>query len=191
MEKLPQKIWSFALTLITLLAFAQLAKSQVTVTVARAPHPAWEGKPAGDAQPFERNNSDLKIALLSQPVPDIWLEFAESQREDQPPRQPSDAAEVIIKVTLPPEAKEILKLHWEEALKFFYGDVFEKPGSVQEAVDRDRTWSSYNFDTIRRLQKVEIPAPDGRRALSDVEAQDLRAFANKAASHLVMNAKQN
>jgi hypothetical protein len=193
MNKLAQIVFSLALTLIAVLAFAQHAKSQtstgVGVNVTRGPHPAWEGKAAGDAQPFERNNADLKTALLSQPVPDVWLEFAESQREGQPSSRTSEGAEPIIKVTLPPDAKRILNLFWKEALKFDYNEAFAKPSNAQESFDRDMAWMSYHAKTELNLQQVEIAAPDGRRTISDVEAIDLAVFAHKASISLVEKAK--
>jgi len=192
MEKLSSRIFSFALTLIAVLAFTQNAKSQtgVTVAVTRGPHPAWEGKAAGDVRPFERNNDDLRIALLSQPVPEVWLEFAESQREGQPARQPSEGKEPIIQVVLPPEAKAILKSFWEEALKFDYNETFARAKTAQEGFDRDMAWSRYHSASEGELQKVEIAAPDGRRAISDVEARDLLVFAHKASISLVKKAKE-
>jgi hypothetical protein len=193
MNKLTQMVFSLALTLIVVPAFAQYAKSQtstgVSVNFTRGPHPAWEGKAAGDAQPFERNNADLKTALLSQPVPDVWLEFAESQREGQPSSRTSEGAEPIIKVTLPPNAQKILKLFWKEALKFDYNEAFAKPRKAQEGFDRDMAWMSYHAKTELNLQQVEIAAPDGRRTISDVEATALALFAHKASISLVEKAK--
>ncbi|HEX8651100.1 MAG TPA: hypothetical protein VF708_09670 [Pyrinomonadaceae bacterium] len=194
MEKLHRTVFSLALMITALLAFASFAKAQtsgsVAVAVTRGPHPAWEGKAAGDVQPFERKDEDLKTALLSQPVPDIWLEFTEGQREGQPTRQTPDTKEAIIKVTLPPEAKAILVSYWEEALKFDYNEAFVKPRSAQEAYDRDVAWSKYITANISKLQKVKIAAPDGRRAISDKEAEDLIYFARKASYNLIKSAKE-
>lgn len=194
MEKLHRNIFSLALMVTALLALASFAKAQtsggVAVAVTRGPHPAWEGKASGDVQPFERKDKDLKTALLSHPVPDIWLEFAEGQRDGQPPRKTPDTKEAIIKVTLPPEAKAILKSLWEEALKFDYNEAFVKPRSAQEAYDRDVAWSNYVTASISKLQKVEIAAPDGRRVLSDKEAPDLIYFARGASFDLVKSIKE-
>src|SRR5262245_46229850 len=113
MRTLHQKIFSALLPLLAVLSFASYAQSQteprVEVGVRRGPHPSWEGTPNGKLQPFVWNDNDLRTALLTQPVPEIWLEFAESKREGQPPRKPSDEKEPVIQVVLPPEAKEILK----------------------------------------------------------------------------------
>jgi len=194
MNKVAQKMFSLALTLVAILAFAQYAKSQtsagVTVGVTRGPHPAWEGKAAGAVQPFERNNADLKTALFSQPVPDVWLEFVESQREGQSVRPTSKGAEPIIKVTLPPEAKNILKLFWEQALKFDYDEAFVKPSKAQEGYDRDMAWMSYHVKTELNLQQVEVAAPDGRRRISDVESTALAVFMHKASISLVEKVKE-
>jgi hypothetical protein len=194
MEKLHRNIFSLALMITAVLALASFAHAQtsggVAVTVTRGPHPAWEGKAAGDVQPFERKDEDLKTALLSQPVPDIWLEFAEGQRNGQSPRKTPDTKETIIKVTLPPDARAILKSFWEEALKFDYKEAFVKPRSAQESYDRDVAWSRYITASISKLRKVEIAAPDGRRVLSDKEAPDLIYFARGASFDLVKRMKE-
>jgi hypothetical protein len=194
MGKLHRTSFSLALTFTTVLALASFAQAQtsgaVGVAVTRGPHPAWEGKAAGDVQPFERKDENLKTALLSQPVPNIWLEFTEGQREGQPPRTKPDTKETIIKVTLPPEAKAILKSLWEEALKFDYNEAFVKPRSVQEAYERDVAWSRHVTASISKLHKVEIVAPDGRRAISDKEASDLIYFARGVSADLVHRMKE-
>jgi hypothetical protein len=141
-------------------------------------------------QPFERKDDDLRTALLNQPVPDIWLEFTEGQREGQAARRPSDTKEEIIKVTLPPEAQAILKAYWEAALKFDYDEAYVKPGSLQAAVDRDRAWAVHHSKSARELQKVEIAAPDGRRLISDKEATDLLVFAHVVSANLIKSTKE-
>jgi hypothetical protein len=195
MEKLQRTIFSLALMITALLALASFAKAQtgggISVAVTRGPHPAWEGKAAGDVQPFERKDEDLKPALLSQPVPDIWLEFNEGQREGQLPRQTPNTKEAIIKITLPPEAKAILKSFWDEALKFDYNEAFVKPRSAQESYDRDVAWSRYVMASISKLQKVEIASPDGRRPISDKEAEELIYFARKASANLIKSVKDD
>lgn len=194
MRKIHRIIFSLALTFTAVLVLTSFAKAQtsggVDIAVTRGPHPAWEGKAAGDVQPFERTDDDLKTALLNQPVPDIWLEFTEGQREGQAARQPSDTKEEIIKVTLPPEAKAILKSYWEEALKFDYNEAYVKAMSPQEAIDRDMAWSRYNVRSDGKLRKVEIAAPDGRRAISDKEASDLLVFAHVASLSLIKSTKE-
>jgi|KBSSwiStaDraftv2_1062776.scaffolds.fasta_scaffold155604_3 hypothetical protein len=88
------KILSVGFILIAVLIFASCAQAQdqprVAIVATRGPHPAWEGTASGKPQPFVRNNDDLRIAVLTQPVPEIWLEFAESKREGQSPRMPTD-----------------------------------------------------------------------------------------------------
>ena len=144
--------------------------------VTRGPHPAWEGIAAGQPKPFARNNDDLRIAVLTQPVPEIWLEFAESKRKGQPSRTPTDEKEPVIQVVLPSEAKEILNSFWERSLEFDYKEAFDKPKSAQEAYDRDLAWMSYFLTTAKTLEKIEIAAPDGARKISDEEAKLLVAF---------------
>jgi hypothetical protein len=193
MEKLHVKIFSLTLTFTAVLGVTVFAQAQtaggVTVAVNRGPHPAWEGKAAGDVQSFERNNDDLKIALLSQATPDIWLEFAESRREGHPSTK-SSKDEAIIKVALPSEAKSILKLFWDEALKFDYNEAFIKAQSAQEAYDRDIAWINKCTASIVRLEQVEIDAADGKRKISDLEAEDLVYFARRASANLVNQAKE-
>ena len=192
MAKLQVKIFSLTLTLTAVLGVTAFAKAQpvggVTVAVRRGPHPAWEGRVGGDVRPFERNDKDLKIALLSQPTPEIWLEFKKSQREGYAAGRPPDD-EAIIKVALPPEAKVILKLFWQEALKFDYSEAFVKAQSAQEAYDRDMAWGGQYSASVQKLRQVEIDAPDGKRKLSDLEADDLVYFARRASANLVDEAK--
>ena len=195
MKKLPQRIFSSALLLVAVLGFAQSARSQtgtgtIVVEARRGPHPAWEGKAAGETKPFESNDADLKMALLSQPVPDVWLEFVESQREGQASRQ-SASDEPIIKVMLPPEANTIVKLLWQDALKFDYNQAFAKAKSAQEGYDRYIGWINKCFAAKRKFQQVEIATPDGKRAISDVEADDIIFFVHKASIDLIDEAKDN
>jgi hypothetical protein len=193
MEKLHVKIFSLTLTFTAILGVSVFAQAQtaggVTVVITRGPHPAWEGKAAGDVQSFKRNNKDLKIALLSQPIPDIWLEFVESRREGHPSTKPSKD-EAIIKVALPGEARAILKLFWAEALKFDYNEAFVKPRNAQEGYDRDTAWGRKCAATIEKLRQVQIDAPGGKRKISDLEADDLFYFARRASANLVDEAKE-
>ena len=98
------------------------------------------------------------MAVLAQPVPEVWLEFAERKREGQSPRTTSDEKESVIQVVLPPEAREILKSFWEQSLEFNYRDVFDKPKSAQEGYDRDRAWINYFRTAPHSLEKIEITA---------------------------------
>jgi len=193
MAKLHVKSFSVTLTLTAVLGMTAFAEAQTgsgtAVAVTRGPHPSWEGKAAGDVQAFERNNNDLKIALLSQPIPDIWLEFAESRREGNPSTKPSKD-EAIIKVALPPEAKSTLKLFWEETLKFVYNEAFVKTQSAQEAYDREIAWLNQYTASVQKLQQVKIDAPDGKRNISDVEADNLVYFARTASANLIKEVKE-
>ena len=157
--------------------------------VTRGLHPAWEGTVAGQPKPFARNSDDLRIAVLTQPVPEVWLEFAESKRKGQPSRTPADEKEPVIKVVLPIEAQEILKSFWEQSLEFDYKEAFDKPKTAQESYDRDLAWTNYFFTTAQKLEKIEIAAPDGARKLSDEEAKLLVAFLRKASGNLVKSVK--
>lgn len=194
MRTLYNKIFSTGSTLITVLLFASWIQAQdqprITVIATRGPHPAWEGTASGNPQPFIRNNDDLRIAVLTQPVPEIWLEFAESRREGQPPRLPSDQKEPVIQVVLPSEATEILKSFWEQSLEFDYKEAFAKPKTAQEGMDRDLAWINYFRTTAQKLEKIEIAAPDGRRKISDEEATRLVAFLRKISGNLVKSVKQ-
>jgi hypothetical protein len=164
--------------------------SSVAVVASRGPHPAWEGIASGKPESFARNNDDLRTAVLTQPVPEVWLEFSESKREGQASRIPAEEKESVIKVVLPDEAREILKSFWEQSLEFNYKDVFDKPKTAQEGIERDREWINYFTSTPQKLHKIEIAAPDGRRNISDEEARRLVLFLHKASGNLVLSVKQ-
>ena len=189
MQTLPNKICSLRFTLVAVLLVASCAQSQeqpgVKIMATRGPHPAWEGTVAGQPKPFARNNDDLRIAVLTQPVPEVWLEFAESKRKGESSRTPTDEKEPVIQLRLPSEAQEILKSFWEKSLEFDYKDFFDKPKSAQEGYDRDIAWTSYILTTAQELQKIEIAAPDGARKISAEEAKQLVAFLRRASGNLV------
>lgn len=190
MHTLHSKIYSFIFTLVAVLLVASCAQYQeqsgVKIMATRG-QPAWEGTVAGQQKPFARNNDDLRIAVLTQPVPEVWLEFAESKRKDQSSPTPTDEKEPVIKLGLPSEAQEIFKSFWEKSLEFDYKDVFDQPKTPQESYDRDMAWTSYILTTRQQLQKIEIAAPDGARKISAEEAKDLVAFLRKASGDLVMS----
>lgn len=194
MHTLHNKIFSLVFGLIAVLFLASCARSQnqpsATAIAIRGPHPAWEGTASGKPQPFTRNNDDLRMAVLAQPVPEVWLEFAERKREGQSPRTTSDEKESVIQVVLSPEAGEILKSFWKQSLEFNYRDVFDKPKSAQEGYDRDRAWINYFTTTPQKLQKIEIAAPDGTRRISDEEARGLVVYLHKASANLVLSVNQ-
>jgi hypothetical protein len=188
-------MFSSLFILIAVLLFASSAQSQnqssVAVAARRDPHPAWEGTAAGKPEPFARNYDDLRIAVLTQPVPEVWLEFAESKREGrQSSRLPTDEKESVIQVLLPDKAKEILKSLWEQSLEFDYKEMFDKPKTAQEAMDRDGEWIRYVTTTAQNLEKIEIAAPDGARKISDEEATRLVVFVRKASGNLIKSVKQ-
>ena len=130
MHTLHHKMVSLVFTLIAVPFFVSCANSQnqppMTVGANRGPLSARECTPAGKPQPFARNNDDLRIAVLTQPVPELWLEFADSNREGQSSRTPTDEKEPVIRVALTPEAREILKSFWGQSLEFNYKEVFDK-----------------------------------------------------------------
>ena len=95
----------------------------------------------------------------------------------------------VIQVVLPAEAREILKSFWEQALEFDYKDVFDKPKTAQESMDRDRAWVDYFRATPQELEKIEIAAPDGARKISDEEARRLVLYLRKISGNLVMSVK--
>jgi hypothetical protein len=190
MLTLKRNLFLIIFTFAAVLTFASSGHSQgVTVVVTRGPHPSWEGTAAGKVQPFMRSDNNLRTAVLTQPAPDVWLEFAESKREGQPPRKPSDEKEPVIQVLLPPEGTEILKTFWAKTLLFDYREAYEKAEAAQDQVNRDRAWLTYLSTTERDLQKLEISAPDGIRKISDEEADRLVLFVRKASAELVKTAK--
>lgn len=185
MMKLQRTIFSLALAFTPILLITSCTNAQtggVASVVSRGPHPAWEGRAAGDAPSIKPKGDDAKTSWLSQPVPNIWLEFIGSQKEGQPPRHTSEGKEEVIKVTLPPQAQDILKSLWEEALKYDYAEAFEKARTADEGHDRRIAMISYFEKSMEELKKVEIDAPDGRRTISNKEAEDILAFARKSAS---------
>ena len=192
MNTLHTKILSVGFILIAVLIFASCAQAEdqprVAIVATPGPHPAWEGTASGKPQPFVRNNDDLRTPVLTQPVPEIWLEFAESKREGQSPRMPTEEKDPI-QVVLPAEAREILKSFWEQALEFDYKDVFDKPKTAQESMDRDRAWVDYFRATPQELEKIEIAAPDGARKISDEEARRLVLYLRKISGNLVMSVR--
>ena len=193
MHTLHHKTFSLAFTLVAVLLFASCTQSQdqagVRIMATRGPHPAWEGTVAGQPKPFARNNDDLRIAVLTQPVPEVWLEFAESKRKGQSSGTPTDEKEPVIQVVMPFEAQEILKSFWEQSLEFDYKDVFDKPKTAQEGYDRDIAWTGYVATTAKQLEKIEIAAPDGARKISDEEAKLLVYFLRKASGNLIKSVK--
>ncbi|MGB8508940.1 MAG: hypothetical protein WCD76_11070 [Pyrinomonadaceae bacterium] len=193
MEKLNRRIGALLLMFVAVLVVTSgaCAQTAVDVSVSRGPHPAWEGKAGGAVQPLERKDGDdLKTAVLGQPAPDIWLEFKEGEREGQPARPSSAGPNAVIKVDLPPEAQPILKSFWEGSLKFVYRDLIAKDLRGQARIDADMVWGSYCQATRQKLQQIEIAAPDGRRTVSDKEADDLVYFINKATASLIRSAQE-
>jgi|GEM_PF-1704360 len=190
MQTLKRNFFLIIFTFAAVLTFASPGHSQgVVVSVTRGPHPSWEGTAAGNVRPFMRSDDNLRTALLTQSAPEVWLEFAESKREGQPPRKRSDEKEPVIQVLLSPEGTELLKAFWEKTLLFDYREAYEKVETAQEQIDRDRAWSGYRSTTEQALQKLEISAPDGVRKISDEEANRLVNFVRKASAEIVKTAK--
>lgn len=90
---------------------------------------------------------------------------------------------------MPPAAKGILKTFWEEGLQFDYKDVFDKPKTPQESLDRDHAWSSNRATVRQELQKIEIAAPDGARTISDEEADRIVALVRKVSGNIIVSVK--
>lgn len=194
MQTLHHKMFSVAFSLIAVLLFASSAASQeqprVAVIATRGPHPVWEGNAAGKTQPFVLSNDDLRTAVLTQPFPEIWLEFAESKRQDQSPRTPTDEKENVIQVLLPADAKEIMESFWDKSLEFDFKEVFDRPKTAQEAIDRDQALVNYIAETAKKLEKIEIATPEGTRKISFEEARRLLFFLRKTSGNLVQSVKQ-
>jgi hypothetical protein len=190
MQTLKRNFFLIIFTFAAVLTFASPGHSQgVVVSVTRGPHPSWEGTAAGNVQPFMRNDDNLRTAVLTQPAPEVWLEFAESKREGQPTRKPSHEKEPVIQVLLPREGAELLKTFWEKTLLFDYREAYEKAETAQEQINRDKAWGSYRSTTEQALQKIEITAPDGVRKISDEEANRLVYFVRKVSAEVVKTAK--
>ena len=92
-------------------------------------------------------------------------------------------------VEMPSGAKDILKTHWKDALKYYYDDYFNKPKDAASLYDRQRAWTKYCSETDKKLQEYSIPAPDGSRAISTEEARGIHAFLNQAAEQVIDKSK--
>ena len=145
--------------------------------------PANPGKPDGEDLKFKPNKgAPLKTYLYSQTLPKIWLAFKNSSI--------SKAKVETIKVQLPPEAKQALTAYWEVARDHAYYEKFADKRDVQKSINMDRKLAHSHDETVRRLQQVLIDAPDGRRAVSYEEANDLVIFAHLVAIRLIDRAKE-
>lgn len=92
-------------------------------------------------------------------------------------------------VEMPSGAKDILKTHWKDALKYYYDDYFDKPKDATSLYNRERAWTRYCSETDKKLQEVSVPAPDGSRAISPEEARGIHSFLNQAAEQVIDKAK--
>lgn len=191
MKILSQRVLMLVLISFTVLSFVQCAKPQTgpAAVVVERPHPAWQGKAGGDIRLFEHANEDWKKAILSQEAPDVWLGFDSTLREDQSSGVSGPGSELVIKVALSTQAKDILKSFWQETLRYSYDQDFVKAKSAQEQFDRDAGWLRTYLRSADNLEKLEISAPDGTRLISSYEAKSLLDFAKNEALRLVRLAK--
>ena len=92
-------------------------------------------------------------------------------------------------VEMPPDAKDILKTHWKDALKYYYDGYFDRPKDASSLYERERAWAKYCGETDRKLQEVSVPAPDGSRAITAEEARGIHSFLNQAAQQVIDKSK--
>ncbi len=122
---------------------------------------------------------ELKEATLehlqSLPIPDFKLIFKSQDN---------------FKTELPADVKNILEIHWKEAIKFFYSRRFNKPLTAQDGYKRDVVWTNYCQRIEEKLQKLFIAAPNGDRQISLTEADDLYGGLNQAAVNIIDKAEK-
>jgi hypothetical protein len=92
-------------------------------------------------------------------------------------------------VELPAAAKDVVKAHWKEAIKYYYNDYFNKPKDASEINDREDKWTKYCGETDKKLRDISIGAPDGSRYISFEEARDVHSYLNQAAQRVIDLAK--
>lgn len=158
--------------------------------VARADEPAWPGKAEGKLLPFNPTVEDRKAAVLSHPLPEVWLSFPATEGQT---RRQSDAAngeESPVRVELPPEARPLLMSHWQVALAARYN--MDIAGTPDGETYRSQLVAMINsFQSVSgKLTQLQIDAPNGRRPLSQGEANDLAAFIGASATEIIKQAKQ-
>lgn len=92
-------------------------------------------------------------------------------------------------VEMPADAKDILKTHWKDALKYYYDAYFDKPKDASSLYDREQAWTKYCAGTDKKLQEIDVPAPDGTRAITAEEARGIHSFLNQAAQEVIDKSK--
>lgn len=152
--------------------------------------PVNQGKAAGEDIQFKPNNGELKIYLYSQPLPSMWLVFKNTSDKDNSPRSTPKAKAAAIKVQLPAEAKKALAAYWEVVRDHAYYQQFADKRDVQKSINMDVTLFNVHGETERRLEQVQIAAPEGKRLISHREATGLVMFAHLIAIRFMDRAKE-
>ncbi|HEX8284490.1 MAG TPA: hypothetical protein VF588_14085 [Pyrinomonadaceae bacterium] len=161
------------------------------VSVVR-PSLAFEGKAAGEVQPFKPVGEDLEASLSAHPAPDVWLTFpaaaGQTRSQSTPPGEDESTA---IRVALPPEAGAVLSALWKLSLISHYR--LQIDGARDGVSSRNMMVTHMNATTRAQveLEKMQIDAPDGRRAISPDEAGELVKFINVSARAIIEEVKQD
>lgn len=190
------RVCLLALSAIALCALASCAKSQgrgdyVRVIYPGDPAPAWEGKAAGEVQPFDPVGETLKASLLAHPAPEVWLAFPPAAGQAHPQNTASGGDEpTAIRVNLPPEAVARLSAYWRETLLFRYELDIKGAGDGQSHMKMIDRLVYANNHAGGGLAEMQIDAPDGRRAISHGEARDVMTFINHSAQAIIEQAKE-
>lgn len=193
--------WLIPLTLIFTLAakcdnslsVMQEAQSHsnmgVRVVAIQSPAPALQGMAGGETALFNHPANDLKASVLAHPVPQVWLVFpvlseAHRARAIDNPSLPT------IKVDLPQEAAPTIQAQWEVVLACQYERDVTGIQNAQSGMNFDIAVANSFLHTRRELQKLSIDAPDGRRNISQDEADSIASFINASAVDVIKQARQ-
>lgn len=169
---------------------AQSQSGSTTNTgVQRIPESALQGQAAGKESPFNPTGEDLKAAIYSHPPPEVWLVFHVSGKQGQSQSSSSDKGESAVRVDLPIAAQELLLSHWRVSLSSNYEMDIAGVPNAQSYGDQMVTIANSFQNVAAELMKVQIDAPDGRRTISQDEANDLTKFMGAAARNIIEQAK--
>ncbi len=168
------------LTIITviltfcLIGFAQEnADDAKGITVAKEIRPADEGRISGETKEYEVYGNNLDY-LLKLARPELTLVFGADEK---------------FNIESKKDIRKILDSHWEEALKFYYGNEIKKSPDPETQKNEMLLFSSQTLFANDLLQKETVKAPNGKRNISKGEADGMLDYLNKAAFGVIEKAK--
>lgn len=141
----------------------------------------------GVVTPFNSTDNNLRTSFLNQPVPEVWLLFAD-KNSDISESELSDKNE--IRVELPTEAKNLLKSYWETSLMCNFNTEIEKTQNADDYKENLTQLIRVASTTKNDLQKVFVKAPNETRPISYEEAGDLISFISSSAVEVTEQAKK-